>query len=79
MDTTQDKQERIVALHLHTQKRQREISKDLGVPQKTVCRIIKLYKETGSTIEEKEFAEERDPMLNFKRGHTNRACKQEKP
>ena len=40
--------ERIVALHLHTSKTQCKIGVAVKVPQMTVCRIIKLFEETGS-------------------------------
>ena len=50
MDTSIEKRERIVTLHLHTTKTQRQISEDLGVPQKTICRIIKHCNEIGATV-----------------------------
>ena len=48
MDISIATRERIVALHLHTSKTQREIGEAVKVSQKTVCRIIKLFEETGS-------------------------------
>lgn len=48
MDTGSDARQRIISLHLHTNKTQREISEAMSVPQSTVSDIIQSYKRTGS-------------------------------
>ncbi len=48
MDVSPRKRSKIVTLHEHTAKTQREIAAEVGVNQSTVARIISRYAETGS-------------------------------
>jgi transposase len=61
-DISQDKRERIIALHLHTSKTQRQIANDLGVSQNVVSLIIRRFQATGSTTTKRK-------------GHCGRKCK----
>lgn len=48
-DIASHRRERIIALHLHTTKSQREIARDVGVSQNCVGLIIRNYQATGSS------------------------------
>jgi transposase len=61
-DISQDKRERIIALHLHASKTQRQIANDLSVSQNVVSLIIRRFQATGSTTTKRK-------------GHCGRKCK----
>ena len=48
-DIPEHKRERVVALHLHTTKSQRQIAEDIGISQNAVGLIIRHFEETGQT------------------------------
>jgi len=48
-DTTPNMREGVLTLYRYCQKTSREIAGMVGMSQSTVCRIIRRFKETGTT------------------------------
>lgn len=62
-DIPQNIRERVIALHLHTSKTQREIAADLGISQNAVGLIIRHFNATGTISTDRKGKCGRKPML----------------